>query len=1006
MPKKTSLVLLLLFPFITSAQQMWINEIHYDNTGGDVDEFVEVVIENTFVGNLSDLEIIFYNGNGGGVITQSEPRTLDTFDLGVNSGGFTLYSRLFTSGIQNGPDGIALVNNGIVVEFISYEGVVTADGGPADGMTSVDIGVFEPGAIGQSLQLSGIGNLQSLFTWQAPASATRGTLNNGQVFADVAPKVVNIFPSNGTSGVGYQTPINIEFSEPVNIVNPASVDIICGGIMQNFNVTQDGDSSHYIVIPVNFWNISQTCNATIVASNVTAVDNGDQLDGDGNGVGGDDFLFSFTVASDPIPTVTSVNPTDGTVLVPQSFSVEINFNENVNLTNNAINLNCPSAVPYTATSLSNVDTVTITPNAPVAEGSFCAVTLNAVNILDTDGPDFSQLDGNNDGVAGGNYSFGFAIIEAIFEIHDIQGNDNASPLDGSFVRTEGDIVTALTESGFYMQAPDADNDADSETSEGIFVFTDNAFTVAVGDLVNIRGRVVEFFELTEIESVSSVSITAPNQTLPTVIEFNATNPSQLSPANRSDFDNRFEKYEGMLVSVANGVANSGTDNRGEFFATATGQRAYREPGVEFSQTGDNQLPYDLIDPQATPTSYDPDIFDENPELFNVDTNGLKDKMIIDINGGSTFSATGVLSYGFGNYNLLPKVISTVNKPIVAIDMPAATEITVATQNMFRFYDDVDDIAIEDFQEDSTTTMRFVERTEKASLYFRTTMLAPDIIVLTEIENLVAVQAIADQITVDDGTLAYTAHLIEGQDFGGIDIGFLTKSTVSNITVSQLGKDETIAFNLPMPPELPRPLHDRPPLLLNAIVTKGGASREINVLGVHNRSRSGITGSQRQRIRNKHLEQAISIGNMVQNLQSPTAALVVIGDFNDFEFSDGYADVIGEIKGVVEPNKNLLSSNGNSLVNPTLVNAVDTLADEEKYSFIFRGTIQALDHALINDVALAYLSKTTFVRGNVDAPEMFEDIYTQTLNMSDHDGLMIYLDLDTVLETIFLDGFED
>ncbi len=456
----------------------------------------------------------------------------------------------------------------------------------------------------------------------------------------------------------------------------------------------------------------------------------------------------------------------------------------------------------------------------------------------------------------------------------------------------------------------------------------------------------------------------------------------------------------MLVSVANGIANGGTQYSGEFSATATGARAIREAGIEYSQRNDSQLPAGY--PTAT---YDPDIFDENPELFEVDTNGLSGMPIIDLNGGSTFTASGVLSYSFGSYTLMPKTINTVNKPFVVVDLPAATEITVATQNMYRFFDGTDDPAIDDFQEDTTTPVRFAERTSKASLYFRTIMNAPDIIVLTEIENLTAVQAIADKITADDNTLTYSAYLIEGQDFGGIDIGFLAKSTVSNITITQLGKDETLAFEAPMLPALPRPLHDRPPLLLNGLVTTGGVSREINVLGVHNRSRSGITGSDRERIRNKHFEQSVSVANMVQNLQSPTAALVVIGDFNDFEFSDGYADVIGEIKGDADPIKNLFSSNGNSVVSPTLINAVDTLAADEKYSFIFRGTIQALDHALLNDVGLAYLSKTTYVRGNTDAPEKFEDDYTQTLNMSDHDGLMIYLDLNTVLETIFLDGFE-
>ena len=59
------------------------------------------------------------------------------------------------NGIQNGsPDGVALVDdNGVLVEFLSYEGVFAATNGPAAGITSIDIGVSEAGteAAGTSL---------------------------------------------------------------------------------------------------------------------------------------------------------------------------------------------------------------------------------------------------------------------------------------------------------------------------------------------------------------------------------------------------------------------------------------------------------------------------------------------------------------------------------------------------------------------------------------------------------------------------------------------------------------------------------------------------------------------------------------------------------------------------------------------------------------------------------------------------------------------------------------
>lgn len=986
MLKKNFLVLLLAFPLFSTAQQMWINEIHYDNTGGDVDEFVEVVVEDTFMGSLSDLEIIFYNGSNGTIITQSEPRTLNTFDVGQNSGGFTIYSRLFPSGIQNGnPDGIALINGGTVVEFISYEGTLTATEGPANGMTSVDIGVAEPGAIGESLQLSGQGNLRNLFTWQAPATATRGLLNNNQIFADVAPQLLSIFPSDGTTGVNFLTPLQLAFSEPVN-VSTASFSVVCAGgsiSPPGLVVSQNGDASHYNVTPSPFWPESTTCEVTVITTQVTDLDNNNPL-------AGGDVTISFTMAGDsPIPTLASVSPLDGAVLVPQMFSVVVNFSENVNLTTNAISISCPNTVTFTHTSYSNVNSVTLTPTAAIAEGSFCTVLLNGINITDTDGPDFAALDGDGDGVAGGDFSFSFAIIEPIYAIYEIQGSTDTSPLANKFVRTQGNVVTAVSSSGFFMQTPEP-GDSNSDTSDGIFVFSSAAVTL--GDVVDVRGRAVEFNGLTEIDMVSSVNITASGASMPTPVTFDVMTPS--TDPNSPTCLNNFECFEGMLVTVATGSVNTGTGNFGEFMATATGERAVRDPGIEFSQTGDSQLP---PFPSAT---YDPDIFDENPELFEVDTNGLMGMPILELNGGSTFSATGVLTYQFGEYSLLPKQISATPRVFVPITPTAATEIAIATQNMFRFFDDVNDPLIDDFDEDNTTTQEFTDRVAQASLYFRTKMNSPDVIVMEEIENLNSVQAIATQMNTDDPSHTYSAHLVEGNDVGGIDIGMLTKETVSNITITQLGKDEVLQFGM-----TGRPLHDRPPLLLNATITKGMLSREFNVLGVHTRSRSGITGSQRQRIRNKHLEQALSIANMVQNLQSSTVPLVVLGDFNDFEFSDGYADVVGEIKGTADPLKNLISSNGSSVVNPPLSNAVDALPAAEKYSFIFRGTIQALDHVLLNTTGSSFLTQTQYVRGNSDSPAQNVGDYSQLLGMSDHDGLIAYFDLNTILDTIFINGFE-
>ena len=85
--------------------------------------------------------------------------------------------------------------------------------------------------------------------------------------------------------------------------------------------------------------------------------------------------------------------------------------------------------------------------------------------------------------------------------------------------------------------------------------------------------------------------------------------------------------------------------------------------------------------------------------------------------------------------------------------------------------------------------------------------------------------------------------------------------------------------------------------------------------------------------------------MVQDLQDGEHLknVVVIGDFNAFEFSDGFVDAVGHIRGVFDPADSLLS--GADLVDPDLMNQVFSLPEGERYSFIFRGNSQVLDHAL-------------------------------------------------------------
>ncbi|MFG0329990.1 MAG: endonuclease [Phycisphaerales bacterium] len=159
------------------AGQPWINEFHYDNSGGDTGEFVEIAGPAGL--DLSGWQVLGYNGSNGSVYkTVNLSGVIPDQQNCMGTLAFTF------SSMQNGaPDGLALVDpDDQVVEFISYEGSFTASSGPATGMASTDIGVSESGgtSVGHSLQLSGTGAASADFTWQPPANDTPGAVNNGQ----------------------------------------------------------------------------------------------------------------------------------------------------------------------------------------------------------------------------------------------------------------------------------------------------------------------------------------------------------------------------------------------------------------------------------------------------------------------------------------------------------------------------------------------------------------------------------------------------------------------------------------------------------------------------------------------------------------------------------------------------------------------------------------------------------------------------------------------------------
>ena len=254
---------------------VFINELHYDNAGSDVDEGIEVA--GPAGTDLTGWTIEKYNGsNGASYGTENLSGTIPDQDNGYGTLGFTSIGSF-----QNGaPDAIALVNDmGTVVQFISYEGSLTAVGGPADGMTSIDIGVSETSstAVGESLQLTGTGDVYEEFTWTGPTAASSGAVNTNQSFSTVNTASLTITsPSDMASFAPGTMSVDVAYTV-VNAPGSATINVIVNGgtpvttTDNPYSVTTMDGQSYTVVIELVDGGVLDSDQVTFNVESVTQV---------------------------------------------------------------------------------------------------------------------------------------------------------------------------------------------------------------------------------------------------------------------------------------------------------------------------------------------------------------------------------------------------------------------------------------------------------------------------------------------------------------------------------------------------------------------------------------------------------------------------------------------------------------------------------------------------------------------------------------------------------------
>jgi len=584
----------------------------------------------------------------------------------------------------------------------------------------------------------------------------------------------------------------------------------------------------------------------------------------------------------------------------------------------------------------------------------------------------------------------------VVAIHTIQGAGGKSPYEGQAVSAVG-IVTARKTNGFFLQTRDSEVDGDPNTSEGVFVYTgSNVPAVAVvGNEVMASGTIQEYqpsgssLTMTELSGTISTKLLSTGNALPVSVTLAAGDTNPAGPLDQ------LQKYESMRVRVDSLTTISGTGGSlseknatvtsdGAFWAVITGvERPFREPGLPVGSA------FWPLAPANTP------LFDNNPERLRVDSDGQAGGTKLDVTSNTLVSdVNGVLDYGSDAYtiDLDPGATPTLAGGMYAAPLRVAgdREFTVASFNMERFYNSTQD----DSGAVLLTPTAYDIRLTKASLIVRNVLLMPDIIGVEEVENLATLQDVADRVN-NDAVAAgqpnpnYAPYTFQGNDPSAIDVGILVKTGRVDVeSVTQVGKDSIYIDPRDGSNDV---LNDRPPVVMKAtVIPPKGQPFPVTFIVNHLRSMSGYdentpTGDY---ARQKRRLQAEFLAQLIQDHQAAGENVISVGDYNVYQFNDGLTDMLGTIMGTPAPADSVLLPSAD-MVDPNLVDLINTLAPQNRYTYVETGNAQALDHVLITTGLMARPVELEVAHVDSDFPDILHGDPTRPERLSDHDVPVAY-----------------
>jgi predicted extracellular nuclease len=535
-------------------------------------------------------------------------------------------------------------------------------------------------------------------------------------------------------------------------------------------------------------------------------------------------------------------------------------------------------------------------------------------------------------------------------INGIQGASHRSPLTGIAVIGVGGIVTAKIGNGFYLQDPSPDTD--DSTSEGIFVFTSSAPTVNVGDAISVMGSVMEF----RPGGANSTNLTTTELTGPTVVVQSTGNPlpapivigtgGRVPPSAVIEDDATGD----VETSGVFDPANDGID----FYESLEGMRVQvNDPQAVGPRNAFGEIPV-VGDDGA-----DASLFtgrgglilranDTNPERVILDDVivGAAAMPAVDVGDGFTTDPVGVIDYSFGNFKLLVTEALTAdsnNLTREATTAATAGQLAVATFNV----------------ENLDPTDPPAKFAALAALIVNN-LRSPDLISVEEVQDdngptndsvvtanatwnalIAAIQAA--------GGPTYQFRQVDpaddqdgGEPGGNIRQGFLFHTDRGLAFVDVPGAGATTPNSVVAGPHLqfsPGRIDPTNTAFANSRKPLAGEFRfhgsTLFVVGNHFNSKGGdnplfgrfqppVLASEPQRV-----QQAQVLNTFVDQIlaQDASTNVIVLGDLNDFDWSTPLATLQGSP--------------------PVLSNLYATLPVQERYSYVFDGNSQALDHILVS-----------------------------------------------------------